>query len=550
MPSHAFKWQLSGLSAKAPAGKRQDRTEPRLVTLFRMAPLAGLLAAAPVQAQTLIAGMAAPVTSMDPHFLNAAPNNGVTGHIFEHLVGRYSTAEMVPELALSWSPIGESSWEFRLRPGVKWQDGREFTPDDVAFTVGRAPNVPNSPGGFAGQVRAIQSVEVVDPHTIRFHTAAPAPNLPGDLCLIGIISRHAGEGAATEDYNSGKAAIGTGPYRLVRYTSGDRIELARNDAWWGPQQEWQRVSFRFIPSPPTRVAALLSADVDLIDVPPATDLPRLVSDPRLTVTHIQGLRLIFLFLNGQERSPPDITDVSGSKLAKNPLLDRRVREALSVAINRHAIAERVMLGTAEATGQWLPPGTFGYNPDVKPPAYAPERARSLLAEAGFPNGLHVVLYTPNDRYPNDAATAQAVAQMWSRIGVQTQVEAMPWNTYSARANKQEFSIGVQGWGSVTGEAGYGLINIMGTVDPAASRGPSNWAHYSNPALDALTDKALSTIDDGTREKLLQQAVAMAMDDVAIIPLHQLENFWAMRKGLTYEPRMDERTLAMNAHTAR
>jgi peptide/nickel transport system substrate-binding protein len=310
------------------------------------------------------------------------------------------------------------------------------------------------------------------------------------------------------------------------------------------------VTFRFIPSPATRVAALLSGDVDLIDVPPAADLPRLQADPKLTVTHIQGLRLIFLYLDRQDRPAPDITDAGGARLAKNPLLDRRVREALSIAINRHAIAEQLMQGAAQATGQWLPPGTFGYNPDVKPPAYAPEKAKSLLAEAGFPNGLRMVLHTPNDRYPNDAATAQAVAQMWSRIGVQTQVEAMPWSVYSVRANKQEFSIGVLGWGSVTGEAGYALINIMGTFDSAASRGASNSGRYSNPALDVLTDKALSTIDDGARQKLLQQAVAMAMDDVAIIPLYQLENFWAMRKGLTYEPRMDERTVAMNAHTAR
>jgi peptide/nickel transport system substrate-binding protein len=524
----------------------------RAATLAAAVLGAALLVAAPMaRAQTLTAAMAAPVTSMDPHFYNAAPNNGLAMHIFERLVGRGPAAQMLPELAMSWRPVSDNVWEFKLRPGVKWQDGQAFTPDDIAFTVSRVPNVPNSPGGFAGMVRAIQRIEIVDPLTIRLHTAAPAPNLPSDLASIGIISRHAGEGAATEDYNSGKAAIGTGPYRLVRYTSGDRIELQRNDAWWGPKQEWQRVTFRFIPNPAARVAALMSGDVDLIDVPPAPDLPRLKADPKLSVFQIQGLRLIYLAMDGSRSGPtPFATDAAGTPLAHNPFRDKRVRQALSIAVNRQALADRVMQGTAQATGQWLPPGTFGYNPEVKAPTFEPDRARALLAEAGYPNGFRLTLHTPNDRYPNDAATAQAVAQMWTRIGVQTQVEALPWNSYSMRNAKHEFSVGIGGWGSNTGEAGYALINIMGTRDAAAGRGASNNGHYSNPALDALTDKALSTIDDGARETLLRQAVAMAMDDVAIIPLHQLVNFWAARKGIAYDARMDERTLAMSTHEAK
>jgi ABC-type transport system substrate-binding protein len=543
MSASAFQWPASATP--------WARIAPGLAGLLRAAPLAGLLlAVAPVEAQTLTAGMAAPATSMDPHFINAAPNNGVAMHIFERLVGASPTAQMEPQLALSWTPIGEDTWEFKLRPGVKWHDGRDFTADDVAFTIARVPNVPNSPGGFAGMVRAITRVEVVDPLTVRFHTGTPAPNLPRDMSNVAIISRHAGEGATTDDYNSGRAAIGTGAYRLVRFVNGDHVELVRNDAWWGPKQEWQRVNFRFITSPATRVAALLSGDVDLIDVPPATDLPRLRSEPKLNVTHVQGLRLVYLYLDGLDRAPPDITDASGAKLAKNPLLDRRVRQALSSAINRPALAQQLMQGTAQPTGQWLPAGNFGNNPAVKAPVYAPDKAKALLAEAGFPAGMRIVLHGPNDRYPNDAATAQAVAQMWTRIGVATQVEALPWSVYSVRSAKQEFSIGMLGVGSITGEAGYALVNFWGSFGPAGSRGANNNGRYANPALDALTDKALATIDDASREKLLQQAVAMWADDVAVIPLYQLENFWAMRKGLDYQARMDERTIAMNAATAK
>jgi peptide/nickel transport system substrate-binding protein len=310
------------------------------------------------------------------------------------------------------------------------------------------------------------------------------------------------------------------------------------------------VTFRFIPNPGARVAALLAGDVDIIDVPPAGDLPRLKADPKLSVVSIQGLRLIYVgpsFL--QQYAPALVTDNAGKPLTANPFLDVRVRQALSLAINRAAIADRVMQGTAQPTGQWLPPGTFGYAESVKVPEYAPARAKALLAEAGYPQGFRVTLHTPNDRYPNDATTAQAIAQMWTRVGVATSVEALPWNTYAPRAAKHEFALGLSGWGSNTAEAGYLLVNILGTQDKAKGRGASNSRGYSNAGLDALTERALSTLDDGQRERLLVEAVEMATDDQALIPLHMLVNFWATRKSVVYEPRMDERTIAMNAHLA-
>jgi peptide/nickel transport system substrate-binding protein len=356
--------------------------------------------------------------------------------------------------------------------------------------------------------------------------------------------------ASTEDYNSGKAAIGTGPFRLIRYVSGDRVDMVRNEAWWGPKQEWDRVSIRFIPNPGARTAALLAGDVDPIDVPPASDLPRLKADPKVSVFSVVGLRAIFLYLDfSREGAEPFITDNDGQKLPNNPLRDRRVRQALSLAINRQGIAERVMLGTAVATGQWVPPGIFGYAPSVTVPPFDTNRAKELLTEAGYPHGFKLTIHTPNDRYPNDAATAQAVAQMWSRIGIQTSVEALPWSSYPARAGHQEFSVGLWGWGGAA-EAGNALINILGTYDPKIGRGANTNGRYSNQALDALTDQAQATLDDTAREKLLIQAVEIAMAELPIIPLHQLINFWAARKGVVYEPRANEATLAIGAHLAK
>src|SRR4051794_26322416 len=508
------------------------------------------LPAAAQQPGVLNIGIGGAVTSVDPHFYNASPNNSLAMHIFDRLVERDATAQPYPGLAESWRVVSDTVWEFKLRSRVKWHDGRDFTAEDVAFTIQRTPNVPGSPGGFGGFVRAIEKVEVVDPLTIRFHTAKPHPLLPTELASVAVISKHAGEGASTEDYNSGKAAIGTGPYRMVAYRSGDRTELARNEGYFrGPEpngrEPWARVNYRFIGNDGARTAALLAGDVDLIDQVPSTDLNRLKRDPKLTVSEVQGLRGIYLGTDhSRQKDVPFTSDNDGKPLATNPFNDVRVRRALSMSINRAALAERVMEGTAQPTGQWLPPGTFGYNPEVKPPAFDPDGAKKLLAEAGFPLGFRMTLHSPNDRYPNDSKSAQAVAQMFSRIGIRTDVEAVPWASFSQRSNRQDYAIRLAGWGSVTGEASYALVNILGTFDREKRTGASNAGRYSNPELDALTARAAATIDDKAREALLRQAVKLAMDDVAIIPLFQLVNSWALRKGLAYDARMDERTTAM------
>ncbi|MDB5371257.1 MAG: transporter substrate-binding protein [Roseomonas sp.] len=514
--------------------------------LFMGAAMLGLAAAQPAIAQNLTIAIGGSVTSLDPHFYNASPNNSIASHFFDKLAEFDARAQLVPQLAVSWTAVEPTVWEFKLRPGVKWHDGRDFTADDVAFTIERTPNVPNSPGGFSAFVRAVQKVEIIDPLTIRFHTPSPYPMLPTDFASVAIISRHAGQNAATEDYNSGKAVIGTGPYRFSAYNPGTRTQMTRNDAYWGGKPSWATVDYRVISSPPARTAAVLSGDVDIIDTVPSSDIPQLSKESRVQLTSIQGLRVIYLAPDrSRTANPIFVTDNAGKPLATNPFNDQRVRRALSMAISREGLAERVMEGTAKPAGQWLPPGAYSYNDAVKPLALDIEGAKKLLAEAGFPQGFKMTLHTPNDRYPNDSKTAQAVAQMWTRAGVQTTVEALPWSAYSVRSNRQEFGMRLVGWGSATGEASYALVNILGTYSNETRFGANNAGRYSNPTLDALTVKALGTLDNDAREKLLQEAVKMAMDDAAVIPLHQLVNTWAVRRGLMHDPRMDERTRAMD-----
>lgn len=511
---------------------------------------AAALAPSPTAAQSLTIGYAATVTTIDPHYHNLGPNNMLGMHIFDRLVERDARARPHPALAESYTALSETVWEFKLRRGVKWHDGRDFTADDVVFTFERAPNVPNSPGGFGGFLRAIARTEVIDPHTIRIHTKQPHPLLPLDLASVSIIARHAATGAGTEEFNTGRAGIGTGPYRLSAYRSGDRVELARNEGWWGEAQPWQRVTVRFLLNDGARTAALLAGDVDLIDQIPTTDLARLRRDNRLVVTEIASLRTLFISPDySRAGGHPLITDNAGQPLGQNPFKDVRVRRALSMAINRDALVERGMDGAATATGQWLPEGAFGYNPAVRPMAFDPEGAKRLLAEAGFPDGFRLTLATPNDRWPNDARISQAVAQMWSRIGVRTSIDAMPFTAFVPRRTRQEHAIQLGAWGSSTGEASNYLLAIVATYDRSRLTGASNMTRHSDPRIDDFVARGSATMDDEMREAIWKEAVAYYAEQVPMIQLLQYLNTWAHRRGLTHEPRMDERTIAMGVRPA-
>jgi peptide/nickel transport system substrate-binding protein len=505
--------------------------------------------AAPAQAQRLTLGVSAVPAAVDPHFHSGTSTQNLTYNLFDTLFVLTPEMRLAPGLALSWAAVAETEWEVKLRPGVRWTDGRPFTADDVVFTFGRAPNVPNTTGGYGGAVRSIARVEVRDPLTLRIHTHGPAPNLPVELSVLAIISRHAGEGAATEDYNSGRAAIGTGPYRLVRYAPNDQTELLRNNDWWGPRPDFEAATIKYLSNAASRTAALLSGTVDMIDTPSPNDLPRLQSDPRFAVHSRPGMRLVYLAPNIAAEVAPFVTDHEGRPLARNPLRDRRVRQALSIAINRQALSDRIMQGTATPNGQWLPAGTFSYNPDVPVPAFDPEAARRLLAEAGYPQGFRIAIHISSSSRPTDPPAAQAIAQMWTRIGVQTTVEPMPFAAYAARAANLEFAFTMFGWASQT-EAGYALVNVFNTFSRERLTGSFNRSGYSNPALDALTARAMSTLDDASREAMLREGVRIAMEDVAIVPLYQLTNFWASRRGITYEASGYDYTKLVQARIAR
>jgi len=494
-------------------------------------------------------GIRTDASSIDPHYHVYSPNTAVWRHIFDALIWTDPDTKQRPNLAVSYKSVADGVWEFKLRPNVTFHDGTPFTAEDVAFSIARAPNVPNSPSSHAQYTKLIARTEIVDPLTIRIHTKGPAPTLPVDLASIAIVSKKAAEGKATSDFNSGVAAIGTGPYKFVEWVAGSQVVLAKNPNYWRGAEPWDRVIRKPIANDGARVAALLSGDVDIIEGVPGVDRARIASTANLALHECDSLRIVYLHMDSNRDSSPEITDAAGNKIDRNPLKDARVRHAMSLAINRTALTERLLSGQAKPAGQYMAPGLPGSSPNLPPLPYDPVKAQALLKEAGWPNGFGMVLNGSHDRFASDAQVTQAVGQMLARIGIKAEVRTHPAAILFSRGSKLEFSAILSGWiGS--GDASSPLVALMATFDPKAGMGPSNRGRWSNAAFDDALGQALRTLDFDQRSALYAKAAEVAVGDMGVIPVYFTINTWASRKGLDYQARADEQSLAMGLRTAK
>lgn len=470
--------------------------------------------------------------AMDPYTFNETVQNSLLANIYERLVQHSRKLELEPGLAVSWENTEPNVWRFHLRPSVKFSDGTPFTADDVIFSFNRI-RAKNS--AKRSQVATIKDARKIDDLTVDFETNGADPILPTELTEMDIMSKKWCEDhEAVENVVLGKGenyavyhAMGTGPYVLVSREPDRKTVLERNPNWWGkPEGNVDHAEFNIIANASTRVSALLSGEMDMIYSVPPQDLDRIAASQGVRVIEGPELRTVYLSLD-QTRDELLFSSVKG----KNPLKDARVRRAFALAIDEDTIAKKVMRGQAHPTWLMYGPGVNGYDPALdKRPAVDLDKAKSLLADAGYADGFQIQLDCPNDRYVQDEQICTAVAAMLAKIGIKVDVFARTKVKYFADVTYPNYklSFSLNGWTPATYDAHNVYYTLLSTRDTATGRGQGNFGGYSNPKLDALTEAMAHELDREKRLAMIDDAAKIVQDDVATIPLHQQVVVWAAR----------------------
>ena len=505
-------------------------------TLLAAALLAGTaLSAISAQAATFRWANDGDVNSMDPYSRSETFLLSFTANIYEPLVRRNRKLEVEPALATSWEQVSPTLWRFRLREGVTFSDGTPFTADDVVFSANRV----KGPGSnLAHYLASVKEARAVDAHTVEFDMNAPNPIFLQELTGWVIMSRKWAEAnntarvadlTAREENFATRNALGTGPFVLHSREPDQRTVLRANPRWWDkPEHNLTEVTLNVIANASTRVAALLSGEVDMIYTVPPQDVQRLGSTPSVRLEQQPELRTIFLGMD-QLRDELLKSDVKG----RNPFKDVRVRRAFQLAIDVEAIRRSVMRGQSRPTGLMVGPGVNGWT-EAMDQVVKPDLAQSrrLLAEAGYPQGFGVTMDCPNDRYVNDEAICTAVVSMLARVGIKVTLAAQTRARYFAEINSPRFetSFYMLGWTPSTYDAHNVLLPIMHTRGPGG-RGLFNSGGFSNARIDALTDLVAVETDAAKRQSMIDEAFRIHRDEVGHIPLHQQTVIWATRTNV-------------------
>ncbi|WP_299808919.1 ABC transporter substrate-binding protein [uncultured Roseibium sp.] len=512
---------------------------------LRRTALAALLAAAalPAHAADLTIGRASEQSSIDPQFSRTGNNQMTATMIFGRLADFDENLQMQPGLAESWKNIDPLTWEINLRTGVTFHDGSPFTADDVIFSLERTDEVPNSPAPFTDMVSAIGAMEKLDDHTIRITTNVPAPTLMEDIGRVFIVSKAATDGMTSDDFNSGKAAIGTGPYKFLSWSPNESLKLEGYDGYWGDKPDFKDVEIRFISNDAARVSALLSGAVDLIDAVPPEDIGWFAKTEGMNVVSTASGRVIYLGLSMREDQAPGVTDLEGNPLPENPFRDARVRKAISLMIDRELIVDRILGGSGIPAGQIGAPGLGGHADVLGPDGRDVEKAAELLAEAGYPDGFGITLSSSNNRFPGDADLVQALGQMLARGGLKVNgVEALPYNVYSKAATNGDYGAFVFSLGASTPTTAPLLLSLLHTYDKDAKKGSFNRVRFSDPEFDAALDVAMQEFDPAKRNALLADATVNVFAGEPVVPLYWQKVHWAMKAGLSIKGGLAEATL--------
>ena len=502
-----------------------------------------LAAAAPAAfAQELVIGLRAGPDSIDPHWSTLGSQAEALRHIYDTLVDVDENLQLKPGLAVSWEAIDDTTWEFKLREGVTFHDGSPFTAEDVKASIERIPDV-TGPMSMTLYTKYVDSTEIVDDYTIRVMTKGIAPALPNDFTRLFVVPSETGTDVGNEEFNAGTAAIGTGPYRFVSWEPKGDLVLERYDGFWGDQPAWERVVRKEIPDDAARVAALLSGQVDLINYVPATDYLSMQNNSDVETFIADSVYILNVQPSVKDEEPQPIR-VNGEEVEGNPLQDVRVRKALDLAINRQVLVDVVLEGLGTPANQLMPEGFFGYTDELPDPVYDLEQAKALLTEAGYPDGFEVDFTCTNNRVPGDAVVCEALAQMWSRLGLTVNAQALNGTVFSPAAANEEYTMAMSAWGTLTGEAAYTYGAMIHSKDEEKGFGNFNRTGYSNPEFDEVFVRGTQTLDPEERRGIYEEASRIAMEDRALIPTVILQTVWAADAGaLQFAPRVDQETRA-------
>lgn len=492
----------------------------------------GLTAMTPIQAKTLRWAYVGDVNSMDPYSLTESFSIAFLNHVYEGLVRYNENLEIEPALATSWENTAPNVVRFTLRKGVKFHDGADFNADDVVISVNRAIH-PDSP--LRSNLTTVTGIKKVDDYTVDLMLTGPTPLIYNFISNMVIFDKdwlESNDTVAPVDSTKGEEsyatthANGTGPFSLESRRPDAKTVLVVNPDWWDtPRHNLTRLEFTPIASDATRVAALLSGELDFIAPSPLQDARRLNAAPGVKVLEGPGLRTIFLGFNMREKL--NDTDLESG----NPFQDARVRNAFAKAIDLELLRKKIMRGKSRLAGLLVAPEVPGFDPALNEHvAFDPDGAKALLADAGYADGFSFAMNCPNDRYVNDEEICQAIASMVSKVGLRANLTTETKGQHFAKARKNGTDVYMLGWATLPMLDTYSVLSAI-LHTPGEKLGTWNPGGYSNARIDEITGKVVNMVDEGKRRALMQEALGIARKEMAAVPLHQQPLSWAVREGV-------------------
>lgn len=462
-------------------------------------------------------------TRLDPHMHSETPAFNVLIHMYDALVDRDENMKLVPGLATSWKALNDTTWEFKLRQGVKWHDGNDFTAEDVKFSIDRILD-PNQKSNRRPNLAVVKEVKIIDPYTVQIVTEKPFPILPNKLADEHIVSKKFVTGKSQDELD--KTAMGTGPYKFVKWVKGEELVMEANPNYWKGAPKIQKVIFKPVPEAATRIAQLQSGQADIIVNVPFNQVEALRNGKDTAIAEVPSVRVIYIGTQGRPGKG-------------GPLENPKVRRALAMGIDGDSLIKNVLLGNGYPVAIPLTPEHFGYTDAVKPVKFDPDGAKKLLAEAGVTN-LELQFDTPNGRYNFDKEMAEAIAgQLQKNLGIKVNLKVNEWGNHVAlMQSREQKGLYLLGWGNASWDADGTLVQLL------TSKG--SFSTYQNSKFDELVAAAATNMDPEKRKQLYADALKIFDEERPWIYQWRQKDVYGVSKRINWKARSDERIYVYSA----